>query len=79
MSAAGGRVSEAHGTTIANVGGRMDVGPQWQILFQVAEDRQRVEVRVGRNRSSLGGSSILIVKTIDLSTTLGRQWIEEIV
>ena len=40
------------------------------LCFRFVEDRQRVDVRVGRNRSSFGGSSILIVKTIDLSTTL---------
>ena len=47
--------------------------------FRFAEDRQRVEVRVGRCGSSIRGSSVLIVKTIDLSTTLGGLWIEEIV
>ena len=62
MSAGGGQVSEARGTTTASVGGRMEVGPHRRILFQVAEDRQRVEVCVGHCGSSDEGSSLLDCK-----------------
>ena len=62
-----GQVLEVCGTTTASVGGRMDVGPHRRIWFRLAEDRQRVEVRVDRLSDV---ALFVIMKMMDLLTTL---------